>query len=40
MKRRLKIDPKNKDISLNHFSNFAEKAQFIKEIIEFYNNRQ
>lgn len=39
MKRRIKVDPKNKDISLNHFSNFAEKAQFIKEIIEFYNNR-
>lgn len=39
MKKRLKIDPESKEISLNHFSNFAEKAQFIKEIIEFYNNR-
>lgn len=39
MKKRLNIETKNKQISLKHFSNFAEKAQFIKGVIEFYKNK-
>lgn len=39
VKKRLKVDDKNKQISLKHFHNFEERAQFIKEIIEFYNNK-
>ncbi len=39
IKNKLKIDLKSKEITLNYFQSFSEKAQFIKQVIEFYNNK-
>jgi len=39
IKKKLNIDLKSKEILVNHFENFSEKAHFIKHVIEFYNNK-
>ena len=37
MRKRLKI-PGKSEISLKHLKTFEEKAAFVKEMVEFYNN--